>query len=142
MNAPATRTRRNNNRAASVAALIQIKDVTREDARRIRAVWRADGTDAAHAAAGPVASARVDSLHSRDYRAPSARRVKRELIDAILQAHGVEYLGIARSNGASVYYCNAGDTYSTTVIFRGGVLSVGCYGDLIERDAVDTGPQY
>jgi hypothetical protein len=54
----------------------------------------------------------------------------------------VEYLGRNKRTNDEVYYCNAGDTYSTTVLFVGPHLRVGCWGDLIERGTVATAPDY
>lgn len=96
--------------AASIKSLMQIKDVTEEDAKAIRAIWR-----------------ELPSESSFD---------KANKIDAILRTYGVEFLGQHRRTGAGVYYCNAGDTYATTVLFIGPRLVVGCWGDLVERNAV------
>jgi hypothetical protein len=98
-----------NRRCASVKALMEIKDVTREDALRIRHVWR--------------------TINERHYAARA--------IDAILRTHGVEYLGRHKRSHESVSYCNAGDTYATTVVFVGPVMHVGCWGDLVERNLIE-----
>lgn len=95
-------------RCASVAALQKIKDVTRDDAEKIRTIWRTIGN----------------------------RKFAREQIDNVLRTHGVEYLGQHRRSGNHVYYCNAGDTYSSTVIFAGLRMYVGCWGYLIEQNLV------
>jgi hypothetical protein len=63
-------------------------------------------------------------------------------VDAVLRTYGVEYLGRNKRTNDEVYYCNAGDTYSTTVLFVGPHLRVGCWGDLIERGTVATAPDY
>jgi hypothetical protein len=97
-----------NRTAASIARLMEIKDVTEEDAKAIRRLWHNE---------------------------PITRKV-REQIDQILRTSGVEYLGEHKRSGHNVYYCNAGDTYATTVLFIGPRLVVGCWGDLAERDAV------
>lgn len=101
-------------RAASVSALMSIKDVTEEQAKMIRALWH----------------------HSR-YRSNA-----RTAIDAVLRTYGVEYLGRNKRTNDEVYYCNAGDTYATTVLFVGPHLRVGCWGDLVERGTVATAPDY
>lgn len=99
--------------AASIKSLMQIKDVTEEDAKAIRAIWHAS------------------------WRGGENNKVTaRERIDAILRTCGVEWLGVHKRLGKAVYYCNAGDTYATTVIFIGGRLVVGCWGDLVERNMV------
>ena len=101
-------------RAASIKALMYIKDMTEGDAKTIRALWH----------------------HSR-YRGNA-----RTAVDAVLRTYGVEYLGRNKRTNDEVYYCNAGDTYSTTVLFVGPHLRVGCWGDLIERGTVATAPHY
>jgi len=57
-------------------------------------------------------------------------------IDSLLGTYGVEFLGESHRTGENVYYCNAGDTYDTTVIFNGPSMRVGCWGDLIEHHAI------
>jgi hypothetical protein len=95
-------------RAASSRALAELKDVTDELAAQIRKVWKS----------------------------VPKRMEAREQINALFGSHGVEYLGTDRRTGQHVYYCNAGDTYAPTILFRGPVLSVGTWGDLIERNAI------
>lgn len=97
--------------AASIKNLMQIKDVTEEDAEAIRALWRDVWENPCLAQA-------------------------RDRIDAILRTSGVEWLGVHKRLGKSIYYCNAGDTYATTVLFIGGRLLVGCWGDLVECNMV------
>lgn len=99
--------------AASVATLCEIKDVTPEDAKHIRNLW---------------------------YR-PIRAEARRKQIDEVLRTCGVEFLGIHRRTGQDVYYCNAGDSYATTVIFHGDRLYVGCTGDLVERNQIKP-PEY
>lgn len=98
--------------AASIKFLMQIKDVTEEDAKAIRRIWHND---------------------------PVKKRAMGD-IDAVLRTYGVEYLGLHKRSGYGVYYCNAGDPYATTVLFIGPRLIVGCWGDLMESDAVLTEP--
>lgn len=100
--------------AASIKSLMEIKDVTEEDAKSIRALW-----------------------HTDRFRASA-----RTAIDEILGTHGVEYLGFTKRTTHEVYYCNAGDTYATTILFIGPHLRVGCWGDLMERGTVATAPDY
>lgn len=95
-------------RSASVKALMEIKDVTAEDAARIREIWF------------NVAS----------------RRGARGQIEAILRTYGIEYLGVHKRSHEHVYYANGGDTYDTTVLFIGPRLAVGCWGDLVERNMI------
>ena len=98
-------------RAASIKALMTIKDVTKEDAQAIRHAWQTI----------------------------SGRQEAREAIDTILRTHGVEYLGKHKRTWDSVYYCNAGDTYAGTVLFHGLRMFVGCWGDLVERNIIREG---
>lgn len=95
-------------RCASVKALMEIKDVTREDAQRIREIW---------------------------FNEPIRRKARNE-IDAILRTFGIEPIGVHKRLRLHVYYANAGDTYSTTALFIGPRLAVGCWGDLVERNLV------
>lgn len=96
--------------APSVKSLCTIKDVTRDDAMAIRKAWRTIGN----------------------------RQDAREAIDSILCTHGIEYLGYHKRNCQHVYYCNSGDTYSTTIIFCGLRAYVGCWGDLVEKNIIAT----
>lgn len=101
-------------RAASVAMLCTLKDVTPEIARKIRHVWK-------------------------EYKLKEAR----ETVDKLFETHGVEFLGIDRRSGVDVYYCNAGDTYAPTILFKGTTLFVSTWGDLVERNSVrDPQSQY
>jgi hypothetical protein len=93
---------------ASAKALQQIKDVTKANSEDIRKIWQMV-TD---------------------------RSKARELIDMLLNTHGVEYLGTHKRTNEHVYYCNAGDTYATTVLFVGQSLRVGCWGDMVEGNKI------
>ena len=77
-------------RVPSIQALMEIKDVTKEDAIKCREIWQT----------------------------VSNRREAREQIDGLIRTCGVEYLGTHKRSGQAVYYCNAGDTYSTTIMSR------------------------
>ena len=91
--------------SASVKRLMEIKDVTEEDALKVKEVWRTT----------------ISSRHDA-----------REAVDRIIQTCGVEYLGIHKRTHQHVYYCNAGETYATTILFMGPRLYVGCWGDLFD----------
>lgn len=132
------------NVAASVEALLELKDVTEEDANLIRKIWKCKSRDGlwaileeeeSHALKGTVTW--VNACHS----VPAMRETKRKAVDEVLRTHGVEYMGAYKGRGGlhghSVYYCNAGDTYAPTIIFIGGTLRVGCWGDLVERGLID-----
>lgn len=94
--------------APSIDKLMEIKDVTEEQATLIRHIWHTVGN----------------------------RPEARQRIDGVLNTHGVEYLGYHRQRGIGVYYCNAGDTYATTVVFLGPVMRVACWGDYAERSDI------
>jgi hypothetical protein len=56
------------------------------------------------------------------------------MLNDALQTYGVEY--IARGSNAkspAIEYCNAGDTYTPTLMFVRGNYVVGCWGDIVER---------
>jgi hypothetical protein len=67
---------------------------------------------------------------------PSRMQVRRRACDELIDNHGVEFLGEHRRTGAGVYYSNAGDTYAATLIFHGNNAYLGCWGDIVERNAV------
>lgn len=92
--------------AASIKSLMSIKDVTREDAVKIRNAWLCH------------------------FKAPMAT------VDQILKTSGIEYLGEHKRTGKRIWYCNAGDSYGTTVLFVGEHLRVGCWADLPERNMI------
>jgi len=94
--------------AASIKSLTQIKDVTPELAKQIRDLWL-------------NTQRRFDS---------------RGAIDSLLGTFGVEYLGVHKRSGNHIYYCNAGDGYTSTVMFAGGRMYVGCWADIVERNLV------
>ena len=101
-------------RCASVAALMTIKDITREDAEKIRQAWR--------------------SITNREE--------ARQTIDKMLKTYGVEYLGRHKRTGHHVYYCNAGDSYVTTVTFHGPVMRVACWADYVEKNLIEEGASW
>lgn len=95
-------------RSASVKTLMQIKDVTEEDALEIRRIW----------------------LNTRH------RATARNQIDALIRTCGVEYLGYHKRDGVECWYCNGGDTYATTIVFIGDRLTVQTWGDLVEKKLI------
>lgn len=94
--------------AASVKSLMQIKDVDREIAEKVRKVWKS--------ARGFV-----------------QRNEAKLEIDGLIGTYGVEVLGAHKRTGLWVEYCNGGDTYTTTISFVGSRLVVGCWGDYVEK---------
>lgn len=122
------------NTAASIAFLLKIKDVTPEIARLVRAAWTVD-----HAVLLTLMAEhapRATSHYNACYTLPKTREIRRTVIDELIGTYGVEFLGTHRRTGNSIYYCNAGDTYATTVLFQGARLTVGCWGYLVERNLV------
>lgn len=113
--------------AASLGRLLQVKDVTREDAERIRLLWVARD----HASVELVYPESRQVLGN-----PLIDSLRRECVDRILRTYGVEFLGNSVGRGVPVYYCNAGDLYATTVLFWGYHMRVGCTGDLIENNRI------
>lgn len=118
-------------RAALVAAFPSV------DARRmslVRKAWRCDPAEL---------TALVEKHAPRTYAwvrmcfsAPSRMEVRRRVCDELLENFGVEFLGEHRRTGAGVYYSNAGETYAATLIFHGNHAYIGCWGDIVERNAV------
>ena len=119
-------------RAASIEKLCEIKDVTEEDAAKIRAIWKAPSWEVLAGLDVGVGAARGIGAFPR---------VKREAIDAILRTSGVEYLGFTKT-GRAVHYCNAGDMYATTVVFVSDRLTVGCIGYYLEGDKLRAPVQF
>ena len=112
-----------------VKTLTQIKDCTRKDALKIRAILACKNVDAVTELSG----AALEYVR-RCYNRPPLQMAKLTAVDAILHTHGVEF--IPRGRGArspSIEYCNAGDTYATTIMWTGGRYRVGCWGDIVER---------
>lgn len=101
-------------RAATVDALMQIKDVTKEDALKIRHIWKTT----------------------------KSRSTARAEIDKVLRTYGVEYLGQHRRTGRDIYYCNTGESYATTVVFVGPSLYVCCWADYVEKNLVVSPQQF
>lgn len=86
----------------------------------------------------PETHAYVRSLYSSPYRSQIWRvTVVMHAIDRVLGTYGVEGLGPQRSGDyAPAYeYCNAGDTYSTTLIYTRDTdtIRIGCWGDIVEK---------
>lgn len=70
---------------------------------------------------------------------PDREDVAMEAIDTLLETCGVEYIASADdsfSEAQGMSYCNTGDTYGLTILYdhRSGKFSVGCWGDVVERD--------
>lgn len=104
------------------------------DPELVRAIWKADSLDEL-AKVYPEADGTIIPRYGR---LPSLRTAKREAINQAAGFHGVLHLGWHRRNHAHVYYLNAGDAYAPTLIFCGNRMTVGCWGDLVERGYITT----
>ena len=102
------------------------------DPKLIRAIWKARDLDEL----AEIYPAADGTIIPRYGRLPSLRTAKRGAINQAAGFHGVLYLGQHRRNHAPVYYLNAGDPYAATLIFCGDRMTLGCWGDLIERGTV------
>lgn len=59
-------------------------------------------------------------------------------IDKLLGTHGVEFVGAGHnSKSPAFYYCNAGDTYTVTILKVNGRFRIGTWGDIVERGNYD-----
>lgn len=123
------------NRCASLKSLLTIPGMTRDRAKLIRSIWLSkDEIPFDQENAPRTWKWAFQECHHE----PKRREMKRTAIDEIAEMHGVELLGIHKGSRDYVYYCNAGDTYAATILFHGGNLSVGCWGDMVERNSVET----
>jgi hypothetical protein len=127
----------NQNVCASRKALMQGLNIDAETADKIRKAWKTDSKAELFAL---VPSA--ETYDKTYYHPATFREKKRYAIDCLLETHGVEYLGKYKPNGADVYYCNAGDTYTTTIVFIGHRLIVSCWGDLVEKNQIREPEQF
>jgi hypothetical protein len=122
---------------ASLENLQTIKDVTRDDAVLIRKIWHTVGPDALRAMLRrPVYNIAGRFDHACEQR--GSTNIKQAAINVVIAACGVEYLGQRKGNREHVYYCNGGDTYSTTILFDGLHLRVGCIGDMVEKNLISS----
>lgn len=113
--------------AARVGMLKQIKDVTDQEARAMRRIWL-ESLDR-YGVAAMLHPAYRDKYLSRVAVDPT--HFKKVAIDLILGTHGLERYEGKRE---SFWYCNAGDLYAPTVIFRGKAMRVGCVADFAEGE--------
>ena len=80
----------------------------------------------------------VDQWISKCYNPPSFHTVKMAMLDKALGTFGVEYIAKGHNvKSPAIEYCNAGDTYATTVLYVNGNYRVGCWGDIVERGNYD-----
>lgn len=100
-------------RSAGVNSLQELKDVTLEDAKKIKHIWRTQ----------------------------TGLRRAREAVAKVFGTD-VEYLGVHKRHGFDVYYCNGGDFYASTILFLNYNLTVGCVADIIEKGLISNDSPY
>ncbi len=80
----------------------------------------------------------IRTMHSDPFTSRMWRRtVALHAMDAVLGTHGVEPLGtVDHREGPPYEYLNAGDTYSTTLIYDRDAdrVFIGSWGDVVESD--------
>lgn len=106
----------------------------------IRDIWKASNWETLEAVYPDLAD--FERRYQRYYRQPRFKHVKRELIAHLAGYIGVEYLGRCKRSGVDVYYCNAGDTYTPTIVFKGNRLFISCWGHFVENNLVKTDMGY
>jgi len=125
----------------AVRLVAAFRDLDEEGAKTIRRIARAaaDGETLRKVidSSCPDTAAYVRQMYSDPYGSRIWRTtVALHAIDRVLGTHGVEPLGPGRSGDfAPPYeYCNAGDTYSVTLIYSRDTdaLSIGTWGDIAE----------
>lgn len=98
--------------------------------------WKADTNAKLRHAIGEKHWDTLIAEENSMYRPSNFRALKRKAINLLAETHGVELLGIHKRSGQLAYYLNAGDTYATTIIFIGGRMTIGSWGDAIESGTV------
>lgn len=100
----------------------------------VNANRRAPSVKALQQAFPTMTKARAESIRHAWKDEPNVRRAF-ERIDDLLETFGVETLS-TNIGRVVAYYCNAGSTYSTTLLHRVGTptLYIGCWGDVVEQD--------
>jgi hypothetical protein len=84
----------------------------------------------------PEIAKQVRAIMAGPSRVNGQTRMQR--IDAVISTYGVEYIAAGHnSKSPAITYCNAGDTYATTVLKVNGRFRVGCWGDIVERGNYD-----
>lgn len=116
------------NTCTSIKRLMEIKDVTEEDAKLIRAVWKNENI---HEIIALYADA--EALWKQNTKM-GLLRLKYLCVDKIIRTYGVEFLGMLKRTTEDVYYCNTGDTYAATAVFIGSRLVVNCWGHYAEKN--------
>ncbi len=107
-------------------------DGARDKADHIRAIWKADSYEGLY-----NIEPGLTQLYNMSRFHATHDEIKRLIINNMLNAHGIKLLGVYKTSGEVVEYCNAGDTYIPTIIFIGNRLIVGCWGDMVERNQIE-----
>jgi hypothetical protein len=72
------------------------------------------------------------------YNPPSFHELKMSMADELLGTSGVEYISRGKNKRSpAIEYCNAGDPYTSTLMFVNGSYRVGTWGDIVERGNYD-----
>jgi hypothetical protein len=72
------------------------------------------------------------------YNPPSFHDLKMSMANELLGTYGVEHIPHGKNKRSpSFEYCNAGDTYASTLLFVNGSYRVGSWGDIVERGNYD-----
>jgi hypothetical protein len=112
-------------RLPSIRTLRSVFQHRAPEARRILEMTRAE------LEAHPVGAARVAEC----YHAPTTRDLRMAALNSLDSGlYGVEGFVIGRRNGDAdtVWYLNAGDTYTPTLVFWAGAYRVESWGDRVE----------
>ena len=116
--------------AAKIAATLQIELAT---ARRIRKILKGQED--------PRTVEQTDAWVRSCYHEPAWREQAEHAVDVLLETSGVEAAFATggrksqRIGWPEFTYCNAGDTYATTIVFdrRADAVLLTCWGDTLER---------
>lgn len=130
--------------APSVKTLTSsLKDVDTSKARLIRKLIKADREGLLELAATLDKFSRDIHWQRYNYINHPTADLRAELLDSVLETHGVEYLfkgsdGLrcdpeSQHDQPICVYLNAGDTYATTLLKYRGRWQVGCWGDIAEK---------
>ena len=116
-------------RVPSIKSLMEIKDVTRVDAVKVRAILKMTTCEQVTA----VSDAARDYFQ-KCYHRPPLQLVKLYACDTILRTFGVEGIGRGHNQKSpAIDYLNTGDTYASTLLWVRGAYRVGSWGDIVER---------
>src|SRR5262245_24091321 len=109
-------------------------ELTREKIALLRAIMKGTAPKICKGCRGDMPSDRI----CRYYHDGQCRYSRMDRIDVVLGTHGVEYVPAGHNaKSPAFYYCNAGDTYATTIIKVRGRFRVGCWGVIVERGNYD-----